>query len=116
MISEFRDFLDKYNALPAAIGLIMALAFLPIVDAIVNVVMSIIGAIFGADTSFDRLSFNLNDTPIFWGAIFTAILSFLMVAAVVFMIVKALAKHMPEEGPTDDQVLLGEIRDALKTR
>lgn len=117
MLKEFKTFVEKFNVLPIAIGLVLAIAFAPMVDAVVNLVMSIVGAIFGASTSFDNLTFDLNDTPIPYGAVITAVVSFLMVAWVVFMIVKALTKSGLQTtlNETPDQVLLGEIRDLLKS-
>lgn len=115
MLSEFKAFIEKFNVLPAAIGLVLALAFLPMVEAVVNLVMSLVSAIFGGGVSFDKLDFVLNDTPIPYGAVITALISFLMVAFVVFQIVKGLQKAGMGTTPaaTPDQNLLTEIRDLL---
>ncbi len=117
MLKEFKEFIEKFNVIPIAIGLVLALAFAPMVDALVAVILSLVGAIFGAELSFDNLTFDLNGTPIPYGGLITAIVTFLMIAWVVFMIVKALAKGGAQTtlNETPDQVLLGEIRDLLKS-
>ncbi len=118
MLKEFKEFVEKFNVIPIAIGLVLALAFAPMVDALVAVILSLVGAIFGAELSFDSLTFMLNGTPIPYGALITAIVTFLMIAWVVFMIAKGLAKAGAQTtlNETPDQVLLGEIRDLLKSR
>jgi len=118
MLAEFRQFIEKFNVLPIAIGLVLATAFTPMVDATVNVLLSVIGAIFGASTSFDDLAFSLNGTPIKYGALIGAVVSFLLIAWVVFMIVKALNRlgARTDLAATRDQELLAEIRDALRSR
>ena len=118
MLKEFQEFIEKFNVLPIAIGLVLALAFAPMVDALVAVIMSIVGAIFGAEVSFDRLTFNIGDTPIPYGALLTAIITFLMIAFVVFLMVKQLSKAGLQTtlNETPDQKLLAEIRDTLQSR
>ena len=118
MLKEFRDFIEKFNVMPIAIGLVLATAFAPMVEALVGVIMSFVAAVFGAEVSFDELTFTLNGTPIPYGTFITAIISFLMIAWVVFMIVKALNRAGAKTTPaaTPDQDLLTEIRDLLKSR
>ena len=118
MLAEFKEFVQKFNVLPVAIGLILALAFKPVVDAVVNVVLSLVAAIFGGGANFNDLDFVANDTPIPYGTVITALVSFLLVAFVVFQIVKAVKKAGmdTEAGPTPDQTLLTEIRDLLSNR
>ena len=41
MLKEFREFLDKFNVIPVAVGLVLALAFAPVVVSVVNVILSI---------------------------------------------------------------------------
>lgn len=118
MVKEFMDFVKKFNVIPIAVGLVLATAFLPVVEAVVGAIMSIVGGIFGADKPFDSLTFDVRDSPVNYGAIITAAISFVMVAWVVFMIVKALKRAgvTAEAGPTPTETLLTEIRDTLRTR
>ena len=114
MFTEFREFLEKFNVIPIAVGLVLALAFLPLVDAVVNLILSIIGKIGGLNTDFS--SWHPGDLPI--GFFLTQLITFLMVAFVVFLIVKAIGRAGARTTPaaTPDQELLAEIRDLLKSR
>ncbi len=116
MIQEFKDFINKGGVFEAAVGLIMALAFIPVVASLVDdILMQIIAAVFG-QPDFSSLSFGLGDATIRYGNFFTAIISFVMVALVVFFLVKAYnAAKEPEaadDGPSEID-LLTEIRDNL---
>jgi large conductance mechanosensitive channel len=111
MLTEFREFLEKFNVIPAAVGLVLALATIPVMEAVVNVIMSLIGKAGGLDVNFDE--WNPSDIPL--GTLITALITFVMIAFVVFMIVKSLARAGANTAPaaTPDQTLLTEIRDLL---
>jgi len=109
VLQEFKDFINKGGVFEAAVGLVLALAFIPIIDAVVNgVLMQIIAAIFG-EPSFDALTFNISDTPIFYGRVITTTIAFTAVGAVLFMLVKAYnASVKPAEedsGPSETDLL-----------
>lgn len=112
MMTEFKEFLEKFNVIPAAVGLVLALAILPVMTAVVNVIMSLIGKVGGLDVNFD--SWEPGKIPV--GALITAIITFIMIAFVVFQIVRGMAKAGANTAPaaTPDQALLTEIRDAIK--
>ena len=114
MLKEFMTFLEKFNVIPAAIGLVLALAIVPVMDAVVNVIFSLIGKAGGLDVNFD--AWNPGDIPV--GALITTIVSFIFIAFAVFVIVKAIAKAgaNTEAAATPDQDLLTEIRDLLKAQ
>lgn len=116
MIQEFKDFVQKGGIFEAAVGLIMALAFVPVVNAIIDgILMPIIAAIVG-EPNFDGITIGIGDAEILIGTVITALVSFLAVAAVVFLMVKAYnnatAKEDEDAGPSDID-LLTEIRDSL---
>ena len=117
MLSEFKEFLEKFNVIPIAVGLVLALAFQPLVDSVVALILSLLGAIGGLDVNFDAWAPSLNGTPIPIGVFLTALISFILLAFIVFMIVKSLSKAgaRTELAETPDQALLGEIRDLLKS-
>lgn len=117
MLSEFKEFLEKFNVIPIAVGLVLALSFEPLVLSVVGLILSLIGAIGGLEVNFDAWAPALNGTPIPIGVFITALISFIMLAFIVFLIVKALAKGgaQTEAAETPDQALLGEIRDLLKS-
>lgn len=133
MIQEFKDFVNKGGVFEAAIGLIFALAFKPIIDSLVaDVILPIVGAIFGVP-SFADLTIGLGVTEdvldadgnvtgtqeaaIRYGSFLDTILSFLIIAFVLFMLIKvynrATSKVEEEDGPSEVDLLI-EIRDNLK--
>jgi len=99
MLEEFRKFVTRGNLVELAVAFIMGLAFAAVVTAFVNVVLSLIAAIFGSSVTFDQLTFTLNGTPIPYGTLLTAIVSFLIVAWVLFLLVKAYQRLDPPPEP-----------------
>ena len=120
MLDEFKDFINRGNLLDLAIAVVLATFFAPIVAALVDgVVMSIVAAIFGKP-NFDSIVIGVGDADLLIGTVITAIVQFVLVAFVCFLIVKAYnATKKPVEeapaGPTEIE-LLTEIRDSLRNR
>lgn len=120
MVQEFKEFINKGNVLTVAVGLIMALYFQKIVDAFLNgVINPIIAAVFG-ESNFSAIGFDIGDARISIGLVIDAAISFIVVAFVLFLIVKAynqmVVKEEEEEaGPTEAE-LLTQIRDLLANR
>ena len=126
MIKEFKEFISKGNVMDMAVGIIIGSAFTDIVNSLVDsILMPIIGAICGG-FSVDQMSWKIGEATIGYGAFIQAIIGFLLIAWVLFMIIKALNKakaaivkeeepapEEPEETPADI-ALLTEIRDLLK--
>ena len=121
LLNEFKDFVNRGNLLELAIAVVLATAFAPVVTSIVdNIFMPIIAAIFG-QPDFADLGFDIGDARINYGIPLTFIVSFLIIAFVCFLVVKAYNKMQKQEeeeaesGPTEIE-LLTEIRDALRSR
>lgn len=117
MLKEFKEFALKGNLIEIAVGLILALAFAGVVTSFTeDIIAPIIGAIFG-QPNFDSLVIDIGDAEIRYGAFITALINFLIIAFVLFLIVKAANRLMskPEAGPSEIE-LLTEIRDELKSR
>jgi len=90
LMSEFRDFISKGNVIDLAVGVIIGAAFKTIVDSLVGDVISpVIGLI--ADTNFSDLVWQIGGVSIGYGAFLTAILNFLIMALVLFSIIKAMS-------------------------
>jgi large conductance mechanosensitive channel len=134
MFAEFKDFAFKGNALDLAVGVILGGAFGKIVDSVINdLINPIIGKIIGSP-DFSSFMIPLGDVPegtatssynavkalvptIGIGQFFTVFINFLILAFVVFQIVKLAnkwKKEAPPAPPSDEVVLLREIRDGLK--
>jgi large conductance mechanosensitive channel len=118
-IDEFKEFINKGDVVTVAVGLVMALYFKAIVDAILaGVINPIIAAIFGEPDIF-AIGFTINGATFSIGLIITAIINFLVVAAILFLIVKAYnnfkrtAPAAPAD-PSPEVTVLTEIRDELR--
>ncbi len=119
MLDEFKEFINKGDVVTIAVGLILALYFQKIVEALLDgVINPIIAAIFGK-TSFTEIGFDIGDARISIGLVIDAAISFVSVAFILYLILKAYnAWRKPQEavsGPTEIE-LLTEIRDALRSR
>jgi large conductance mechanosensitive channel len=116
MLAEFKEFVSKGDIVMIAVGLIMALYFAKIVDALlVGVINPIIAAIFG-ESNFEQIGFDIGDARISIGLVIDAAISFVVVALVLYLIVKAYNKMKSDDGdaaPTQVE-LLTEIRDQLR--
>lgn len=118
MIQEFKDFINKGGVFEVAVGLIMALAFAPVIQGLVDfILMPIIAAVFG-QPNFDDIGFNLGDSRVLVGSWITVIVKFLLIAVAVFAMVKVynqvVTKPAAEEDGPSEIDLLTEIRDSLK--
>ena len=125
-MKEFKEFISRGNVMDMAVGIIIGGAFTAIVNSLVeSILMPIIGAISGGKSVAD-MSVMVGNAAIGYGAFIQAIIDFLLIAWVLFMIIKALNKakaavvkeeepapEEPEEVPADI-ALLTEIRDLLK--
>ena len=118
MMKEFKDFATKGNVVDLAIAVIIGGAFGAIVNSLVDkILMPIIGSIIGQ--SFETLTTKINGVDVMYGAFLQAVINFLIIAFVSFLIIKGInARKKKEEAapaaPPEDITLLREIRDALK--
>ena len=136
-VSEFKEFIAKGNVLDLAIGVIIGAAFSKIVTSLTDdIIMPVIGLALGK-VDFANLFIAMNGQhyatiaeakkagvgTINYGLFLNALINFLIIAFIIFMIVKAAnkLKKAPVEvvavapPPTTDQQLLMEIRDSLRT-
>ena len=116
---EFKDFINRGNLVELAIAFVLAAAFGLVVLAIVDgVIMPIIAAIFG-EPNFDSITIDIGDGVILIGTAITAIVNFVVIAFVCFLIVKAYNKMRgpvdEDDGPSEVDLLM-EIRDELRSR
>ena len=123
---EFRDFAMRGNVMDLAVGVIIGGAFSAITTSLINdIIMPVLG-VFTGSISFASLSFRLGDAVITYGNFIQAVLNFLVMALVVFCMVKAVnqlhrkkeepAAPAPPPEPSPEEKLLAEIRDLLKER
>lgn len=142
MIREFRDFIARGNVMDLAVGIIIGAAFTAIVNSLVSDLVNPLIGIFTGGVDFSNLFFALSSetyptvaaaeaagVAVFrYGSFITAVINFLIIAWVVFLLVKGMnrlhasltadkaeAEAEPAPGPTQEE-LLAEIRDLLKAR
>lgn len=90
MLKEFREFVMRGNVLDLAVAVIIGGAFGLIVTSLVNdILMPLIGLVLGG-VDFTTLEFQVGDAVVRWGAFLQAVVNFLIVAFVIFQIVKAI--------------------------
>jgi len=133
MLKEFKEFALKGNVVDMAVGIIIGGAFGKIVTSFVSdIVMPPIGEMMGG-VDFSQLYMNLSDTvydsldaaveagaPVIkYGAFINTVIDFIIIAFVIFMVVRQMNKMKKEEeaaepaAPPEDITLLREIRDSL---
>lgn len=139
--SEFKEFALKGNVMDLAVGVIIGGAFGKIVDSVVrDLIMPIVGAIFGG-LDFSNYFILLGKVPadykgamtyaelskagvpmLAYGNFLTVALNFLILAFIIFMMVRQINRlkkaepPAPPAAPPEEVTLLREIRDSLKTR
>ena len=134
--TEFKEFIMRGNVLDMAVGVIIATAFGAITTALINnIILPLIGAIFG---NVDLAQWNITlraavmegdevvkeAVVLGIGSFISAIINFILIALIVFAIVKAFNKFnkkkeeapAPDPEPTKEEILLEEIRDLLKNK
>lgn len=140
MLTGFKDFIARGNAVELAVGLVIGTAFTAIVNAVVDgLINPLIGGIFGQPNLDDVGTFRIGSAE--WvdaagetqtgaliqpGLVLTALLNFLLVAAALYFIVVMPLNHLAElrkkgeepepEAPSEEILLLQEIRDAIKAQ
>jgi large conductance mechanosensitive channel len=121
MLKEFRDFITRGNMLDLAVGVIIGGAFTALVGSLTTNLINPLLSLFIGKTDLSKLSFTILSAKFPIGNFLNDVINFIIMAFVVFLLVKAvnkiLRKPAPEEsapaGPSE-QELLTEIRDLLK--
>ena len=124
MINEFKDFIAKGNVMDMAVGIIIGAAFTAIVGSLVSDIVTPLIGLFMGGVDFGGLSASVGEATFTYGNFIMAIINFLIIAFVVFMLVRTLnnaKKAEPEAapeapaGPTQEE-LLADILAALKKK
>jgi len=119
MLREFRQFVLRGNILDLAVAVVIGGAFIAIVNSLINdIVMPLIGLILGG-IDFTSLSVTAGSAVIAYGNFLQAIVNFLMIGLVLFLVVRAVNRlHTKQEvappEPPAQERLLTEIRDLLR--
>ena len=123
---EFKEFAMRGNVMDLAVGVIVGGAFSAITTSLINdILMPLIG-IFVSETSFANLTITVGSAVITYGNFIQAVINFLIMAFVVFCMVKGINRLSrkkeeappppPAKEPSAEEKLLAEIRDLLKEK
>lgn len=124
VIDEFRTFIARGNVLDLAVGVIIGAAFQSLVTSLTNNIISPILGCF-SEVDFSQYTLKIGKLDLHYGAFLTDVINFIIMAFIVFLIVKimnkVLVKKEKEEQPKvevtpKDIQLLEEIRDLLKEK
>lgn len=127
MLGEFKAFIMRGNVVDLAVAVILGVAFGAVVTALVDNILMPLVAMIAGEPDFSALQFTINEAVFGYGAFINAVLNFLLVSiAVFFFIVKPVQRlsslRQREEvvadppAPSEDVLLLREIRDLLQQR
>lgn len=124
LITGFKNFVLRGNVVDLAVAVVVGAAFTAVVNAFANDFIGSLIAALGGQANLDSVGFTLNGTPIKVGTVLTALVNFLIVAAVVYFLIvvpvnKLLAMRATGEepeiaAPSEEVLLLQEIRDLLR--
>jgi large conductance mechanosensitive channel len=126
MVKEFREFLLRGNVVDLAVAVVIGAAFGAVITSLVADMITPLIAAIGGNPDFSALTFTINGSQFFYGSFINALIAFVVIALAIFLFVvkpvnALMARRKAGEEPEldalpEDVVLLGEIRDLLKTR
>lgn len=124
LLDEFKQFINRGNLLVVAIGFVMGSTFTGLVTALVeNVIMPLVAIPFGQPNFDGVLILRINDAEVRFGAFLTVAVTFVLVAFVLFLLLKIYNRAMAAAEsdsavpvPPTEVALLTEIRDELRAR
>ena len=132
MLKEFKEFAMKGNLVDIAVAFVMGAAFNKVVSAFTGgLIAPLVGMLTGKDLSQNKWvikeevkdaagAVTQQEVALLWGSFLTAVIDFLIVAFVMFLVIKGINSLKKKEAPLqppptpEDVILLREIRDALK--
>jgi large conductance mechanosensitive channel len=124
MVKGFRDFLLRGNVIDLAVAVIIGAAFGAVVKSFADDFIGGIIGVIGGTPDFGRAGFTVNGSRIIYGSTLTALINFVIVAAVIYFVLvipmQRLMSMRQEKAetespaPTDETILLTEIRDLLR--
>lgn len=124
ILKEFKDFAMKGNVMDLAVAVVIGGAFGKIVTSLVDdIIMPLIGVLIGG-VDFTSLSVTVGSANVAYGNFIQQVVNFLIIAFAIFMVVKSMMKFKKKQAeepaappaPSNEEVLLAEIRDLLKNK
>lgn len=123
MIKEFKEFISRGNMMDLAVGVIIGAAFTAIVNSLVKDLINPLIGLFIGKIDLSNLKFTVGEATLKYGSFLNAIINFLIIALVVFFLIKLVNKMMPKKEteeddptPTNEEIYLRQIRDLLQEK
>ena len=126
MLKGFKDFLLRGNVIDLAVAVVLGVAFGAVINAFATDVIGGLIGVIGGSPDFGSAGFTANGSRVILGSTINALIYFLIVAAVIYFVVVVAVNRLMERrkrgeepevaAPTEDVLLLREIRDLLRQR
>ncbi|MEY2477608.1 MAG: large conductance mechanosensitive channel [Actinomycetota bacterium] len=125
LLKEFKNFLFRGNLLDLATAVVLGVAFNAVVQSFVTGIVTPFIAALGGQPDFSSMTIDIGKSAIAYGSFLNALLYFVIVAAVIFVMLKAASQAQKLRAttdvadtdappPSDEALLLAEIRDLLR--
>ena len=122
MVKEFKEFISRGNMMDLAVGFIIGAAFTAIVNSLVKDLINPLIGLFIGKIDLSNLKFTIGEATFKYGSFLNAVINFLIIALVVFFLIKLVNKTTPKKeveedpAPTNEEIYLRQIRDLLQEK
>lgn len=122
MVKEFKEFISRGNMMDLAVGFIIGAAFTAIVNSLVKDLINPLIGLFIGKIDLSNLKFTIGEAKFKYGSFLNAVINFLIIALVVFFLIKLVNKITPKKeveedpAPTNEEIYLRQIRDLLQEK
>lgn len=122
MVKEFKKFISRGNMMDLAVGVIIGAAFTAIVNSLVKDLINPLIGLFIGKIDLSKLKFTIGEATFKYGSFLNAVINFLIIALVVFFLIKLVNKITPKKeveedpAPTNEEIYLRQIRDLLQEK
>lgn len=122
MVKEFKKFISRGNMMDLAVGVIIGAAFTAIVNSLVKDLINPLIGLFIGEIDLSKLKFTIGEATFKYGSFLNAVINFLIIALVVFFLIKLVNKITPKKeveedpAPTNEEIYLRQIRDLLQEK
>lgn len=122
MVKEFKEFISRGNMMDLAVGVIIGAAFTAIVNSLVKDLINPLIGLFIGKIDLSNLKFTIGKATFKYGSFLNAVINFLIIALVVFFLIKLVNKITPKKeveedpAPTNEEIYLRQIRDLLQEK
>ncbi len=122
MVKEFKEFISRGNMMDLAVGVIIGAAFTAIVNSLVKDLINPLIGLFIGKIDLSNLKFTIGEATFKYGSFLNAVINFLIIALLVFFLIKLVNKITPKKeveedpAPTNEEIYLRQIRDLLQEK